>query len=69
MCGVSPNAILNVSGTKKSNQSVPWTVITGRNLQVTGGANLVINSNFTGLSIPVPAGAGPRAGGRATLIK
>lgn len=65
----APNAVLQVDGTKKANQASPWTVVAARALHLTGQANLVINSNYGGSTVPVPAGVGPRAGGRLTLVK
>ncbi|TNC05218.1 hypothetical protein FF100_35995 [Methylobacterium terricola] len=55
-----PNANLSVNGnnSKVADQS-PWTVVVARTIQTQGGANLTINSNYAGSSVPVPAGVGP----------
>ena len=36
-----------------------WTAIVTKFLEVTSGANLVVNSNYDGSKIPVPVGMGP----------
>jgi Flp pilus assembly protein TadG len=53
-----PTATLAVQGTGKSGASTPWTVITAENIQVNGGAQLVINANYSASSVPVPIGVG-----------
>ncbi len=54
-----PNATLDVTGTgnKIADQS-PWTVVVAMGLTTDGSAKLVINSNYSGASVPVPAGVG-----------
>ncbi len=54
-----PNATLDVTGTgnKVADQS-PWTVVVAMGLTTDGSANLVINSNYAGASVPVPGGVG-----------
>ena len=54
-----PNATLDVTGTsnKVADQS-PWTVVVAMGLTTDGSAKLVINSNYSGASVPVPAGVG-----------
>jgi Flp pilus assembly protein TadG len=54
-----PNATLQVSGTgnQVAGQSA-WTVIVAKGVQLTGSPNLVINANYAGSSVPVPAGVG-----------
>ena len=54
-----PNATLDVTGTgnKVADQS-PWTVVVAMGLTTDGSANLVINSNYAGASVPVPVGVG-----------
>lgn len=39
-----------------------WTAIIARQLKVTGGSTLVMNSNYDGSEVPVPAGIGPTSG-------
>ncbi|MDB5433416.1 MAG: hypothetical protein JWP35_4532 [Caulobacter sp.] len=58
-----PSAKLQILGTNSSrvaDQSA-WTVIVARLIQVNGGANLVINADYAGSSVPVPTGVGPSA--------
>jgi Flp pilus assembly protein TadG len=64
-----PNALLSVSGgsTNVADQSA-WTVIIAKGLQLTGSPNLVINSNYSSSSVPVPSGVGPSSQG-ARLVK
>ena len=54
-----PSATLDVTGTgnKVADQS-PWTVVVAKALTGDGSANLVINSNYSGSTVPVPAGVG-----------
>ena len=55
-----PQASLDVtgSGSKVADQS-PWTIAVAKQMSVSGSADLVINSNYGGSSIPVPTGGGP----------
>jgi hypothetical protein len=55
-----PNASLTVNGNnnKVADQS-PWTVVVAKTIQTQGGANLTINSNYAGSTVPVPVGVGP----------
>jgi hypothetical protein len=55
-----PSATLDVTGTSDSvaDQSA-WTVVVAKSLQLTGSPNLVINANYAGSNVPVPAGVGP----------
>jgi Flp pilus assembly protein TadG len=64
-----PNALLSVSGgtTNVADQSA-WTVIIAKGLKLAGSPNLVINSNYGGTSVPVPAGVGPATQG-AKLVQ
>jgi len=54
-----PDATLQVTGTSNNvaDQSA-WTVVVAKSLQLTGSPNLVINANYAGSNVPVPAGAG-----------
>ena len=64
-----PSAKLQVSGTgnQVADQSA-WTVIVANDIQLVGSANLVINANYAGSAVPVPAGVGP-GGGRVALTR
>ena len=53
-----PTATLAIQGTAKSGQTSPWTVIAAENFTVNGGAQLVINANYSLSSVPVPVGVG-----------
>jgi hypothetical protein len=57
-----PSSILRVSGSSSVADQSAWTVIVARSLQLRGGANLVINDNYAGSSVPVPHGVGPGNG-------
>lgn len=60
-----PSATLNVTGAaNKVAQQSAWTVIVAQAIQLSGSANLVINSDYATSGVPVPAGVGdkiPRA--------
>ena len=58
-----PAATLRVSGTNTVADQSAWTVIVAKSLIVDGAANLVINSNYAGSTVPVPGGVGPNGGG------
>ena len=64
-----PSALLSVSGgsTNVADQSA-WTVIIAKGLLLSGSPNLVVNANYSGGSLPVPAGVGPIAQG-ARLVR
>ena len=53
-----PTATLAVQGTAKSGATSPWTVIAAENLTINGGAQLVINANYSISPVPVPVGVG-----------
>jgi Flp pilus assembly protein TadG len=53
-----PTATLTINGSAKAGDTSPWTVIVAENLQINGGAQLVINSNYSLSSVPVPTGVG-----------
>jgi len=66
-----PAATLQVtgSGNQVADQSA-WTVVVAKGLQMQGGPNLVINANYAGSNVPVPAGAGNNYhSGEVTLSK
>ncbi|HWF78347.1 MAG TPA: pilus assembly protein TadG-related protein [Caulobacteraceae bacterium] len=54
-----PNATLQVTGTgnRVADQSA-WTVVVAKSLELEGSPDLVINANYAGSNVPVPAGAG-----------
>jgi Flp pilus assembly protein TadG len=55
-----PSATLQILGTQNqvADQSA-WTVIVAQRLLMSGSANLVINADYAGSSVPVPGGVGP----------
>jgi Flp pilus assembly protein TadG len=66
-----PNTTLQVSGNGNSvaDQSA-WTVVVAQGIQLSGSPNLVINANYAGSSVPVPAGVGSNhTTGQVTLAK
>jgi Flp pilus assembly protein TadG len=66
-----PSATLQVTGTgnQVADQSA-WTVVVAQGLQLQGSPNLVINANYAGSNVPVPAGAGDNYhSGKVTLSK
>lgn len=58
-----PSATLAIEGTGASvaDQSA-WTVVVADAIHLKGSPNLVINSNYAGASVPVPAGVGRNRG-------
>lgn len=59
-----PSAGLAVSGSNnKVADASPWTVIVANTIQVSDSSNLVVNSNYTGTTVPVPPGVGLNVGG------
>ncbi len=53
-----PTATLAVQGTGRSGATSPWTVIAAKTVTVNGGAQLVINANYSISNVPVPHGVG-----------
>jgi Flp pilus assembly protein TadG len=60
-----PSAKLQVtgSGDQVADQSA-WTVIVAKSIEMHGSPNLVVNANYAGSPVPVPAGVGPTGGTR-----
>jgi Flp pilus assembly protein TadG len=57
-----PTATLQIQGSIKAIQASDWTVIDAQSLQLTGSPEVMINSNYSGSSVPVPAGVGNNIG-------
>ena len=64
-----PNATLQVSGSDRVADQSAWTVIVARAIQLNGSANLVINHNYAGSTVPVPTGVGPAISTGARLAQ
>lgn len=58
-----PGAKLEISGanTQVTDQA-DWTVIVAKAIEMKGSPNLVLNTNYQGSPVPVPAGVGPVGG-------
>lgn len=54
-----PNGLLNITGDSPVAEASAWTVIVAQAIAIGGSANLVLNANYNGSSVPVPPGAGP----------
>ena len=54
-----PAATLQITGAgnRIADQSA-WTVVVAKSIKMTGSPNLVVNANYAGSSVPVPAGVG-----------
>jgi hypothetical protein len=46
-----------------------WSVIVARNINLSGTARLVINSDYEGSPVPVPIGVGNQAGGTKVPLR
>ena len=53
-----PAATLSISGANPVADLSPWTIIVANDLQLGGSASLVINTNYSGSTVPVPSGVG-----------
>lgn len=58
-----PDAKLIVDGRSEVARDSAWTVVVAKSMQLQGTPSLVINANYSGSSVPVPEGVGPRDGG------
>jgi hypothetical protein len=58
-----PNGDLAVSGPNtRAGDLSSWTIVVARKIAVSGTATLTINSDYVSGAVPVPEGAGPKAG-------
>lgn len=65
-----PAATLHVDGTSnKVAQQSAWTVVVAQSIQLTGSANLIINSNYATSSVPVPGGVGASFPDSSVVLK
>lgn len=53
-----PNGVLSISGTGKVAETSSWTVIVAHAMDISGSANLTLNANYFGASVPLPTGVG-----------
>jgi Flp pilus assembly protein TadG len=57
-----PNGLLSIQGNNDVAADSAWTVIVAKTISISGGANLVVNANYTVNNVPpVPTGVGPSA--------
>jgi hypothetical protein len=63
-----PNAELQISSQGDVASDSEWTVIVAKSVNLSGNPNLVMNVNYGGSDVEVPAGVGP-AGGAVRLIE
>jgi Flp pilus assembly protein TadG len=56
-----PNANLEISSKGSVAQDSAWSVIVAKQITMTNNPVLVINKNYIGSGVPVPAGVGPKA--------
>jgi Flp pilus assembly protein TadG len=54
-----PSGLLNITGNSPVAEASAWTVIIAQNIGIAGSANLTLNANYNGSSVPVPTGVGP----------
>ena len=59
-----PSSLLAVSGTARTAELSRWTVTLASYIEVRGSTSLVINVDYSGSDVPVPAGVGPQRGTR-----
>ena len=62
-----PSATLSLPGYGPVAESSAWTVIVAHDVSVSGTANLTLNTNYSGSSVPVPSGVGPSSEGEIVL--
>lgn len=54
-----PDGLLSISGGNPVAEASDWTVIIAQAIAIEGSANLTLNANYSGSTVPVPAGVGP----------
>jgi Flp pilus assembly protein TadG len=54
-----PNALLDVTSQGAVAQDSDWSVIVAQSVKLSNAPTLVINTNYVGSGVPVPAGVGP----------
>ena len=65
----TPAAKLVLDGSGSAAQASDWTVIAARALDVTGSANVVINTNYAASATPTPTGVGDRISAGVRLVR
>lgn len=53
-----PKGRLSITGNNKVAEASSWTVIVANAMTISGGANLTLNANYAGATVPVPTGVG-----------
>lgn len=61
-----PSGQLKIAGSGAVADSSDWTVIIAHTIAVGSSANLTLNANYSGSTVPVPSGVGPRRPVRLT---
>lgn len=64
-----PSGTLNIEGSSKVADASAWTVIVAKGVHLSGGPNLVVNSNYAATSVPVPNGVGPSTASSRLSLK
>lgn len=65
-----PNGLLSVTGNSQVAENSAWTVVVAKTISISGGANLVVNANYTWNNVPpVPTGVGPTAVGASSSVR
>jgi Flp pilus assembly protein TadG len=54
-----PDGLLSIGGNNLVAEASAWTVIIAKAIAITGSANLTLNANYAGTTVPVPTGVGP----------
>jgi hypothetical protein len=63
-----PSATLSIPGYAPVNNEANWTVIVAKNIAVSGTAELVLNTNYSSSTVPVPGGV-DGSGGHLVLTR
>jgi hypothetical protein len=65
-----PNGLLSITGDSQVAENSAWTVVVAKVINISGGANLVVNANYTAPNAPqVPNGVGPSAAAATSTVR
>ncbi|HEV2652746.1 MAG TPA: hypothetical protein VGU69_15915 [Rhizomicrobium sp.] len=65
-----PDGLLSITGDNRVAEASAWTVIVAKGIQISGSANLTVNSNYAMTTVPVPTGVGnSAANATVSLVK